>query len=393
MRKNKYIQSLPETAEVLKKQTRALMSKTAVLKIRGKRFVLRPFTLAVFVAVIILLICIISAFTSSGTAAVELPFDISGGSRTLASGKGVIAYCNRGAAEIDKRGKVKWTVEKELSEPMAETEGKYFIIADLAGNHYAGSYKNGKLVCEYMTESDIISVKITKDGYAAIASDTDGYKGKVRVYNKHGRETYVWNSGSGYITDIALSENGRYLAVAQLVTSEGACDTRLQIIDTGKGEVIGTADRGGEVGAELKFTSSNKAVMVTDSHIVSYNLKGKQLFDVSLAGKTPSLYSLDSDERIAVVTVDNRGNNVLELYSYSGKKKAAYTAEGDIRALSVRGKSAAVAEQKGLVRVTSGGKGKKPFSVDHDVKCIGLYSGGKRTLVVGTSQGECISLR
>ena len=145
--------------------------------------------------------------------------------------------------------------------------------------------------------------------------------------------------------------------------------------------------------ASVRFASANKLVAVTDSHIAAYSRGGKQLFDISLTGKNPSLYCIGGDDRIGVVTVDNKGNSVLEMYSYSGKLKGSYTASGDIRAIDVRGRGAAVVEQKGIVRVTERGKGKAAVTVEHDIKNIGLFPGGRRVLVIGTSQAECLTLR
>lgn len=393
MKKNRYIKRIEAGLVSFKNSAVPVLSKKAVLKIRGRRITYRPAAAAVILAVILIIAAVFASFTAGGTADVSIAFDTNDGCKTLQSGSNIIAYSNRGASAVDSKGRIKWNIEKELSQPMAETEGSYLLLADLAGNHYAASYKNGKLQNEYKLGSDIISGKITKNGYAVFATDTDGYKGRVTVFNSRGREIYVWNSGSGYVTDVAATDNGRYIAVAQLVTSGGDTDTKIQIIDTGKGEVIASADRAGEVTASVRFASANKLVAVTDSHIAAYSRGGKQLFDISLTGKNPSLYCIGGDDRIGVVTVDNKGNSVLEMYSYSGKLKGSYTASGDIRAIDVRGRGAAVVEQKGIVRVTARGKGKAAVTVEHDIKNIGLFPGGRRALVIGTSQAECLTLR
>lgn len=393
MMKNRYIERIKIGFMRLKDNAAAVLSKTAVMKIRGRKIVYRPMSLAVVLISVLVLTAIISMLGSAGTKSVDLAFGTDYGYKTLQSGSNIIAYCNRGMAAVNAKGGIEWRVEKELSEPMAEAGGSYILLADLAGNHFAASYKNGKLQNEYKLGSDIISGKITKSGYAVFATDTDGYKGRVTVFNRRGKEIYVWNSGSGYITDAAITDNGRYIAVSQLVTGGGDTDTRIQIIDTGKGETVASIDRAGEVTAELKFLSPNRLIAVTDNHVAAYSRGGKQIFDISLSGKNPSLYSLDSRDRLAVVTLDNRGNNLLELYSYSGKLKACYTASGDIRAMDVRGRTAVSVEQRGIVRVSARGKGRSAVSVNHDIKNIGLFPGGKRALVIGTSQSECISVR
>ena len=366
--------------------------KRATVKIDGKSFVLRPFRLLLALLAVLVVVWVIGFVLSFGTDMRNVNVEFESGSMYSAVPAGDMAamYNNRGVKLIDSRGEVTETISEALSQPLVEAEGDYMLLADLSGNHFAAGYKNGKQICRYNIDRDIISAKITSDGYAAVAADTDGYKGRVTVYNNRGSELYSWNSGSGYISDIAITDNGRYLAVAQLLTSNGAADTKIQIIDTRRGEVIATADRSGELAAEIKFVDSNKLAVVTDSCISAYDRKGNQLFDISLAGKRASLYSLDSDECIAVVTMDNRGNHVLEMYSYSGKFLGSYMAGSEIRAVAARDGFVIVAEQKGTVRINLRGKQKAAVSVEHDIKSICCFDGGKRIIAIGSSQAETL---
>jgi len=122
-------------------------------------------------------------------------------------------------------------------------------------------------------------------------------------------------------------------------------------------------------------------------------MQGKEKFHISLIGKSPTLYNLDGDNTIGVVTQGGRGNSVLELYSTTGKLRGAYTATGDIRALSVRGKGAVVAQQKGLTRISSRGKEKKIISISHDIKSIGCFDGDKKVLAIGSGEAEVIKIK
>ena len=366
--------------------------RSAVVKIGGKSFVWRPFRLLLALLAVLAVVWIIVFVLSFGTDMRNVNVEFESGSVYSATPAGDKAamYNNRGVKLINSRGKVTETISEAMSQPLVEAEGDYMLLADLSGNHFAAGYKNGKQICKYNIERDIISAKITSDGYAAIASDTDGYKGRVTVYNNRGSELYSWNSGSGYISDIAITDNGRYLAVAQLLTSSGAADTKIQIIDTRRGETVASVDRVDETAAEIKFENSNKLTVVTDSHISAYDRKGNQLFDISLAGKRASLYSLDSEDCIAVVTMDNRGNHVLEMYSYSGKLLGSYMAGSEIRAVAARDRYVIVVEQKGIVRVNLRGKQKATVNVEHDIKSVCCFDGGKRIIAVGSSQAETL---
>ena len=98
-----------------------------------------------------------------------------------------------------------------MSQPVAETAGKYVLVYDLGGKNYAALYKNGERVTEYNLGNDIISAKVNKNGDTVFATDTVGYKGNVKVFDKKGNERFSWNSGDGYILDDALKNGGRQL--------------------------------------------------------------------------------------------------------------------------------------------------------------------------------------
>ena len=394
--RNKYIdKGISIYKDKTKPAVDALFSKTAVFRTGKRKIIYHPIKLAFVVIAAIFFIVLLGSFITmfSGSKTMDVFVEYGDVYKTKSIGINVMIYNNKGAKAIDRNGKIDWQISQSLSEPLAESDGDYVLLADLAGNHFGAVYKNGKMINEFKLDNDIISAKVTNKGYAAFATDTDGYKGKVTLFNKKGREIYAWNSGSGYIADIDITDNGRYLAVAQINTDGDAVNTKMQFIDTSRGEIIATAERKDEAAVEVKFTSSNKLLLITDNHITEYSKRGKENFCISLEGKEASLYNIDSDKMIAVSVMDNRGNSVIEMYSMSGKLRGSYTAVGDIRALAVCGLDAVVTEQRGIVRINSKGKAKKVISAENDVKSIGYYSKGNRVLAVGTSVAEIITVK
>lgn len=385
MKKNTELQIRKKISEISK--------KTLSVTVKGKKYTVELLKTGIFSVLIIIIAILLLNAVFDGKKAQEIDISFESGSNysALSADDDIILYNNRGAKALSANGKTRWQIQEELSELMLDCADNFVLVTDLAGNHRAASYKNGNLYKEYVLGNDIISAKITEKGCAAFATDTDGYKARVTVYNKRGREIYAWNSGTGYITDIELSENGRYLIAAQLVTDGVEAATRLQFIDTSKGEIINSVERPGEVCSELKFIGNDKLIYASDSHIAGYSKKGKAKFDVSLVGKTPSLYDIGKSG-IAVATVDGRGNTVLELYSLSGKKRGSYTVTGDVRTLATDGRGAVVAEQSGITRINASGKVKGFVKPDHDIGDIGVYGNGN-ILAVGANYAEIITLK
>ncbi len=396
MKKKRSFDKIKKVYDNIKPKVKDTMNTTAVLRTGKRKIVYRPFKVgAAALAVIILIVLIGSMFFSEGKIKnVNVAFESGGDYSAKAVDDYMLIYNNRGAKGIDSDGSVKWEISSNMSEPFAESGGKYFLLADLSGNHEAASYKNGKKENDYQLGNDIISAKITEDGYAAFAVDTDGYKGKVSLFNSRGKEIYEWNSGSGYINDIDITDNGRYLVVAQSVISDEKSGTKIRVIDTSKGETVSECDRENEIAVEVKFVSSSKFVVVTDNHIMGYNRDCEEKFSISLEGKEPSLYSIESDDLIAVKTLNNMGGSTLELYSYSGKYKGAYVASGNIRNISVCDSTVAVVEQRGIVTVNSKGKAKNnAVSLDHDIKCIGFFDDEKNVIAIGSSGADVVKIR
>lgn len=389
-----YIEKTKKLFADLYKYITALWEKTAPIKSGGKTYAIYPAKVLTALIVIIIVAAVsVSLFSAGGMDSLDIDVQTGSGYMTKQIKGDVLMYNNQGATAVDANGKIKWTINETMSEPLAEVDGDYLLLSDLSGKHFAASYKDGEKKQEFKLENDIISAKITDKGYCVFATDTVGYKGKVTVFNRRGKELYEWNSGSGYITDVDITDNGKYLAVSQLITDGATPDTRIQIIDTHRGEVISTAERSGEICAGIRFTSNNRLIIVTDRNIAGYSVRGKEKFNISLIGKSPSLYNIDNDDTIAVVTLDGRGKSILELYSASGRLRGAYTASGDIKAFSISGRGAIVAQQKGITRINARGKEKCTVNVPHDIKAIGYFGNKNRAVVIGSANAETINVK
>lgn len=394
MRSNIYVERAKRNIADIRSKTEKLFKKSAHMTFKGKKYTFYPVKLAFILVLALVIISLLMAVFSLGnrTKKVDIPFEYGSSYNVFTADDSVMVYNNRGVKAISNDGKIRWEIDEALSKPLIDADGKYTLICDLAGNHFSASYKNGKKVQEYNLGNDIISAKITESGYVAFATDTDGYKGKATVLNKRGRELYVWNSGAGYITDIDITDNGRYLIVAQFLEGEEGALSKLQFIDTGRGEVVGTAEHKDEVVVNLRLVNDNKLLAVTERSIYCYNKKGRELFCISLAGKNPELYDIDSDELIAVSTFDNRGNSVIEIYNTSGKFCGSYTSDGGIRRLAVSGNRVAVSEQRGIVSISPRGKVKNVIPMEHDIIAIGGFKNDESVIAIGTMQAEVINL-
>lgn len=84
---------------------------------------------------------------------------------------------------------------------------------------------------EFETEKNIITAAISDSGKIAIATTSDKYTSMVRVYSKNLDTVYEWYSSEGTVNNLALSPNGKKIAVSCFNSSEGGLKSYVGILN------------------------------------------------------------------------------------------------------------------------------------------------------------------
>lgn len=370
------------------------MGSSVSLTVMEKKITFRPLKLAVIAVVAFLVLSLfLKLLMIPAHQPRSLDLGLEGGvDDTVESyGENVLLYNNQSMKAINHKGDLLWTVKLALSAPVVEQGGDYILAADLEGSHKATLYKKGETVREYTPGKDLISAKVNAKGTCAFALSADGYKGSVLVVDKKGKELFRWNSNDGYIMDLDLSDNGHYLAVAQLHGEGETAGSKIQFIDLYQKRVIRTAEQTDAIVGEVCF-AGNRLITVSDIDLVGYSGSGKEQYRVSFVGKRPGLYDMTGEDLLAFVVSDNRGNTVLELYNLRGKKTGSFVTDGPITAMAVYGDGVVFSCQRELLQINQRGKLKKRIPCEHDIKEVGVFGNGKTVLAVGSTKTELLWL-
>ncbi len=370
-------------------------SLPVTVSVKGKNMTFFPLKLAVLAAgalVLLALLLQLLMIPIHRTRTIDLGFRAGSDYAMQAFQDELLLYNNQNMRVIEKNGETKWSVDLSLSSPLVETGGKYVLTADLGGNHAAALYKDGEKLRDYQITKDIISAKVNKKGTAAFATAADGYKGSVTVIDKKGRELFRWNSGEGYIMDLDISDNGHYLAVAQLSSEGTQADAKIQFIDLYQKKVIRIAERPGTIIGEVRF-SGTKLLTVSNAELCKFSGGGKLIYSVSFAGKRPGKYDISSDDLLAFSAYDHLGNAVLELYNLRGKQVGSYLTDSPITTLAVHGDTAVIASQRDVLQIRRNGKLKKKSTCNHDIKEVGIFGSGKTCLAAGSTEADVIWIK
>lgn len=352
------------------------------------------------VAVIILLIAAVAVMIASNpeikeffskTDAVRLNFQTGVEYDMLAYGKEMLLVNNEGICSIDKSGREVWSAVSTTTSPYVQTEGKYILLADINGKEI-NIFKKEKLVSQIATENEILSAKVNKNGYIAVATDELGYKGMIILYNRGGKELFRWHSGNGYIGDIAISPSNK-LAIAQLVTDkEEICSKILLINPNSNSEPKCIAELKG-IATKLKFNDDGSVVTLTDKGLYGFKRSGKPKFEVDFGSRRLLKCNIENKNNMVLAFDSGRSSTVLESYSSKGKLRGSFDAGDEVRTIDVSGECIMAANHDKLIKLAPNGTVKKEFKASKDVKAIRVFKDRSKLLSLGDSSAELINIR
>ncbi len=375
-------------------RTNLLASKT--INIGGKKIKFYPLRVFISLLILILLLTFIIKpllLLKAPIAVESVAFESGSGYSVNTYGNNLLLSNEQGVVSLSRKGNLSFKVSDEEAKPMIDIAGKYYLRTEPANGKKVNIFKKDKLINTIEAGRSIISAKINKQGYTAVASEESGYKGMVNVYNGKNKLLYTWHSGEGYITDIDISSNGRYLAIAQLMSDKESAYTRILFIDIRRGETINTPIRDDAFVSYLKFTENDTLIAISDKDFSGYSKKGKERFNTSLAGKNPSLFAVD-DKFMGFLCTDGRGNSLVEIYkTKNGRQSGSYTANGQVRCFDILDNVIVLGEKKNVMRITPRGKCKRTVTLPHDVKSIGIFDDKSSVLAVSGTDANILRIK
>lgn len=347
---------------------------------------------AVFAVMLALLINMVVLPHTTYRSYSDIEFDTGGEYKLYPLGRDILLLNNSGIRLVNNKGEDIAAQAYTLTEPMVDIAGDRMLLADLGGNNTLNLFnKDLENILTYEITSDILSAKLNRRKQVVAAIKEEGYKGSVVVYNKKSEEIFKWNSGEGYITDVDISDNGKYVAAAQVMSDRDEVYSKIHVLNIKNGREVSVTECPSQLIARVSFGKNGNIIAVGDSKVYGLTEKGSQKYCIDLAGKSPVEYDLSGDKLVFLCN-DNRGNSTVELYSLRGKFLGAYTSDDEINNISVYNDSVTVSTSRTLTSLSRRGKAKKNVSIFHDIMNIGFYGNGRNVLVLGGNKADIIRM-
>lgn len=245
------------------------------------------------------------------------------------------------------------TLDLQISNPIWGSANRFLAIAENKGKKvYLISDKD--IAWEAEVEGNISQVHVNKNGYVAVVIVDTSYKTVIKTYNPQGKELFNTYLSSTRAVDVSISNDNKYLAIAEVDTSGTMIESSIKVISIDKASTDPTNSLENTYKGEenklitnIKYQNKNKLVcMYTDSiHQIENgeditlidNQNKKVIFQsvnlvnraCSIEEKSSGLFTADS-----LVNIVNIENHEIKQYTASSVTKELYT-YGNIIAINL----------------------------------------------------------
>ena len=245
------------------------------------------------------------------------------------------------------------TLDLQISNPIWGSANRFLAIAENKGKKvYLISDKD--IAWEAEVEGNISQVHVNKNGYVAVVIVDTSYKTVIKTYNPQGKELFNTYLSSTRAVDVSISNDNKYLAIAEVDTSGTMIQSSIKVISIDKASTDPTNSLENTYKGEenklitnINYQNKNKLVcMYTDSiHQIENgeditlidNQNKKVIFQsvnlvnraCSIEEKSSGLFTADS-----LVNIVNIENHEIKQYTASSVTKELYT-YGNIIAINL----------------------------------------------------------
>lgn len=245
------------------------------------------------------------------------------------------------------------TLEVEVSNPIFNSANRFLVMAEKKGRKlYLITDK--EITWEAEVEGNISQVQVNKNGYVAVVITDTSYKTVISMYNPEGTPIFKTYLSSTRTADVAISNDNKHLAVAEVDTSGTMIQSNIKIISIDKASSEPTNSLENTYQGEpdklitnIAYQDKNKLVcMYTDCiHIIEneqdsilMNQENKkmifqsiELTNHAIQIEERSLGLFTADSVVDIINTDNKGTKE---YAVNAVTKEIYT-YGNIIALNL----------------------------------------------------------
>lgn len=225
-------------------------------------------------------------------------------------------------------------LDVQISNPLYSSANRFLAIAEKGGQKiYLIADKD--ISWDTTVEGNISQVFVNKNGYVAVVITGTLNKTVIKMYNPSGKAMFTQYLSTTRAIDVSISNDNRYLAIAEIDTSKTVVQSNVKIISIEKAEKNADdylektySSTAGKLITNIRYQDKNKLVcMYTDGISVIENDQENTLVDDK--DKKIAFQSIDIDNNICYVEEKSSGlftaDSVVNITNIDNKSSKQYT--------------------------------------------------------------------
>lgn len=237
-------------------------------------------------------------------------------------------------------GKEEKSLTIEITKPIIDSNNRYLVIAENKGKKIY-LIKDKEIAWEKEIQGDISGVEVNQNGYVAITVVNTSNKTVVEMYDETGNGLFYTYYATTRVGDIDISDDNKYLAVAEIDTSGTSIKSNIQIIsieaassDPDNSIVKKFEGENNELLTNLNFQSKNYLVCMYTNKI---NLITPEWNVETITESTKEMVFADINlkNNIATLKEESTGlftaNTVVTITNIENKNQTTYKTDSVIK--------------------------------------------------------------
>lgn len=250
-------------------------------------------------------------------------------------------------------GKIEAENNIQITNPITTSNGKYLIIAEQDSSKIY-LLKDNNIRWEKTLEGNISRISVNSSGYSAIILKGTAYKSVVLLLDDSGNEMFKYYMSSTIAVDASISEDNKYVGIAEVNTSGTLIQSNIKILSIAKAKenpteaIVYTYNAPlNSLVLNIKYQNKNKLVCEYDNeiHVIKDNVDTK-LTDINTDQEKITYYSIELDNNIVKNVEENASlfatNTAIKIINSTTQKENTYKFEGVIKEMYCSGSKIAL---------------------------------------------------
>ena len=269
------------------------------------------------------------------------------GSKAMAidsiAGKGIVLLSNTSLTIYDDTAKEIAVNAHFMGTPAMKTAGRYAMVFDIGTNNYRVESVSGTIV-EGKAERPLISCVISRNCcYGMVMQGSikgESWPSSVEVFNREGVSIHKWHCADWYLTDAALSPDGKYFAMTGVNAIEGDLTSAVIIQEIGVKAEPDPYTMKDDICLALEYSNDGTLFAVGSRSMCVITENGTVCEEIAFDGELAS-FDVCYESGAAICTTNELGTT-LTVYDSRGRERFSCKPENDAQSVALSDEAVAV---------------------------------------------------